>query len=160
MRPLIFAAKSVAPPARSIRPRGSVVRGLAMPACLALSLILWPQHGSAKKTERPEFDVLKAEFGLFYPTASGGSPAFVPAKVVPLVRDQAYGWVIVLKTKAKTVRWREEFTLPGSPATWGAPEPFGTRSTSDDGRTTITEREVTPKGGRDLQLLGCRARRP
>jgi hypothetical protein len=91
-------------------------------------------------------EVVRAAFGLFNP-AGTGQPPFVPGNLVPLVVNQAYGWVIVIKTSAKTVRWREEFTLPAEPATWGGPEPIGTRSMSDDRRTTITERDVSPQNG-------------
>ena len=91
-------------------------------------------------------EVVRAAFGLFNRPCTG-QPPFVPSGVVPLVPNQAYGWVMILKTDDKTVRWREEFTLPAAPATWGGPEPLGTRAMSDDGRTTITEREVTPQNG-------------
>jgi len=91
-------------------------------------------------------EVVKAEFGLFNALETG-RPPFIATPLVPLVVNQAYGWVIVLKTSEKTVRWREEFTLPAAPATWGGPERIGTRSMSDDGRTTITEREVTLHNG-------------
>lgn len=94
-----------------------------------------------------DVEIVRSEFGLFYPMAGDGQPAFVPTMSVPLLKGQAYGWVVEIKTKAKVVRWREDFTLPSSPATWGAPEPFGSRATSDDGRSTITEREVHPKNG-------------
>ena len=99
-----------------------------------------------KGREASSVEVVRAAFGLFNP-AGGGQPQFVPAKVVPLVVNQAYGWVMVIKTSAQTVRWREEFTLPAEPATWGGAEPIGTRSMSDDRRTTVTEREVTPQNG-------------
>jgi hypothetical protein len=91
-------------------------------------------------------EVLRAAFGLFSPAGSS-QPPFVATNRVPLVVDQAYGWVIVIKTSAKTVRWREEFTLPAAPATWGGPDPSATRSMSDDARTTITEREVSAQDG-------------
>ena len=72
------------------------------------------------------FEVVSAEFGLFNALETG-RPPFIATPLVPLVVDQSYGWVIVLRTSAKTVRWREEFI----------------RAMSDDARPTITEREVT-----------------
>ena len=47
---------------------------------------------------------------------------------MPLHEGQAYGWVIVVKTSDKTVRWREEFTPAGRDA-------------------AVTEREVTLYNG-------------
>ena len=76
------------------------------------------------------FEVVSAEFGLFNALETG-RPPFIATPLVPLVVDQSYGWVIVLRTSAKTVRWREEFI----------------RAMSDDARATITEREVTLHNG-------------
>ena len=76
------------------------------------------------------FEVVSAEFGLFNALETG-RPPFIATPLVPLVVDQSYGWVIVLRTSAKTVRWREEFI----------------RAMSDEGRPTITEREVTLHNG-------------
>ena len=80
--------------------------------------------------EEPRVEVVSAEFGLFNALETG-RPPFIATPLVPLVVDQSYGWVIVLKTSAKTVRWREEFI----------------RAMSDEGRPTITEREVTLHNG-------------
>lgn len=91
-------------------------------------------------------EVVKATFGLFNRQGTD-KPSFVPSNVVPLVVDQAYGWVMLIKADVSTVMWREEFTLPAAPATWGGPERLGTRAMSDDGRTVITEREVAPRHG-------------
>lgn len=87
-------------------------------------------------------EVVRAEFGLFNPPGSG-KPAFAPVKVVPLVPNQGYGWIILLRTDKQKIKWREEFTLPAKPGTWGEPEPLGARSVSSDGRVSMTEREVT-----------------
>lgn len=91
-------------------------------------------------------EVVGGEFGLFN-LSEPSKPAFVPAKVVPLAPNQAYGWIIRLRTDKAKIKWREEFTLPVKPATWGDPEPLGTRTVSNDGRTSITEREVSPTRG-------------
>ncbi|SFN66513.1 hypothetical protein SAMN05660284_02008 [Formivibrio citricus] len=54
---------------------------------------------------------------------------------------------MLLRTDKPKIKWREEFTLPAKPDTWGNPEPLGTRSVSTDGRVSITEREVSPERG-------------
>ena len=90
--------------------------------------------------------VLRAEFGLFNLSQSG-KPPFVPAKVVPLKPNQSYGWLIQLRTDKPKIRWKEEFTLPAKPNTWGDPEPIGARTVSSDGRVSVTEREVAPDRG-------------
>ncbi|WP_146076095.1 hypothetical protein [Caldimonas caldifontis] len=92
------------------------------------------------------YEVVRAEFGIFNQPNSG-KPAFVPATVVPLTPNQGYGWIMLLRTTKPKIRWREEFTLPAKPNTWGDPEPLGTRSVSTDGRTSVTEREVSPDRG-------------
>lgn len=91
-------------------------------------------------------EVIGGNFGLFN-FSDPSKPAFVPAIVVPLVPNQAYGWIIRLRTDKSKIKWREEFTLPVKPATWGDAEPLGTRSVSNDGRTSVTEREVSPERG-------------
>lgn len=85
--------------------------------------------------------VVRAEFGLF--NASG----FVPSNRVPLVEGQTYGWRIVVKTNKTKVRWREEFTLPVAPATWGDAETNGLNSVSSDKRVSVMEREESPVDG-------------
>ena len=91
-------------------------------------------------------EVVSAEFGLFNSLESG-KPTFVPATTVPLVPDQAYGWVIVLRTIKPTIKWREEFALPTKPSTWGDSESLGGTSVSGSGRVATTEKEVSPDGG-------------
>jgi len=91
-------------------------------------------------------EVVSSDFGLFYPPDSE-KLVFLPSRTVPLVPDQAYGWIIHLRTDKPKITWREEFVLPAKPATWGYSEPADTRHISADGRTTITERTVTPEDG-------------
>ena len=95
---------------------------------------------------RPAPEIVSGEFGLFELDTPQG-PRFTPATVVPLIENQSYGWVIHLRTNQPTVKWREEFVLPERPATWGEPEPIGKRSISTSGRTSVTEREVSPEKG-------------
>lgn len=87
--------------------------------------------------------IIRAEFGLFN-VSPQGKQTFVPATVVPMAPGQAYGWIIQLHTDKEKIRWLEEFTLPTQPSTWGENDPQVTRSVSNNGRTSITEREVAP----------------
>jgi hypothetical protein len=90
--------------------------------------------------------VIGGDFGLFN-LSDPSKPSFVPSASVPLVPDQAYGWIIRIRTDKAKIKWREEFTLPFRPWTWGPAEPLGTRSVSNDGQTSVTEREVSTDRG-------------
>lgn len=94
----------------------------------------------------PEVTIILAEFGLFNPLATG-EDLFVVSRKVPLKENQSFGWVIILGTKKPNIKWREELTLPVAPSTWGSKEAFGGHTISDDGRTSIIEREVMPYQG-------------
>ena len=91
-------------------------------------------------------EVIRADFGLINPPISD-KPTFIPSKMVPLIPNQGYGWFILLRTTKPKIKWREEFTLPVKPISWGNPESLGSRSVSTDGRVSVTEREVSPDGG-------------
>ncbi len=93
-----------------------------------------------------DVQIVRAEFGLFNRTPAGNM-SFSPAKTVPLVENQEYGWLILLKTKKPTVKWREEFTLPSPPATWGDAEAKGLYSISINRRVSTMERVVSPAEG-------------
>ena len=90
-------------------------------------------------------EVVSAKFGLFS-FDEGGKVQFVPTKTVPLSVDQAYGWIVVLKTNKLKIAWREEFTLPSAPATWGE-QPPGGQTVSPDQKVSVLEREVVLSGG-------------
>lgn len=92
------------------------------------------------------YEVVYADFGLFNHPNSG-KPPFLPSKVIPLTQYQSYGWVIHLRTDKQKIKWKEEFTLPEKPSTWGGPAVFGTQKISTDGRVSVTEREVSPNNG-------------
>lgn len=91
-------------------------------------------------------EIVGGHFGLF-DFSDSNKPKFVRAKVVPLIPNQAYGWIIRLRTDKSKIKWREEFSLPIKPATWGPAESSGSRSVSTDGRVSVTEREVSPDRG-------------
>ena len=94
-------------------------------AALGAWLAVWLPVAAAQQTGRVE--IVSAEFGLFNALETG-RPPFIPTPFVPLQEGQAYGWVIVVKTSEKSVRWREEFTPAGRDA-------------------AVTEREVTHYNG-------------
>jgi hypothetical protein len=88
-----------------------------------------------------QIEVISAEFGLFNPPESG-KPIFIPTRSVPFVENQVYGWIIVIKTNKPKIKWREEFTLPSSPITWGGSETQGLNTISHDRKTSVIEREI------------------
>jgi hypothetical protein len=87
-----------------------------------------------------------AAFGIIENSVDG-KPTFVRTNRVPLVENQKYGWVIRVPKNLKTVRWREEFTLPAPPNTWGEGEKDGIHAISADRRVSTTEREVPVRDG-------------
>jgi len=93
----------------------------------------------------PDLEVIRADFGRFDTTPSG-SWILTTSTSVPLKVGQHYGWSILLKTSKPAVKWREEFTLPSAPATWGggdAPDPR--RTVSSDRKTSVLEVEAVPE---------------
>jgi hypothetical protein len=93
-----------------------------------------------------DYEVIRAEFGII-DFDNAGKSVFIPTAVVPFKPEQSYGWIMLLRTAKAKISFREEFTLPVKPDTWGDPEPLGTRTLSADRRTAITERTVTPDRG-------------
>lgn len=94
---------------------------------------------------RSEVVIVRTDFGVVNLPESG-KPTFVSTKEVPMIENQGYGWIIQLETKKPRIRWREEFTLPSAPATWGDRE-TQKNSISGDGRVSVIEREVEPEDG-------------
>ncbi len=86
----------------------------------------------------------QAAFGVFNLTADGRVD-FKPTNTVPLTPNLEFGWVIGVATAKPTVKWREEFTVPTPPETWGPT--VGKHEISADRKVSILEREVTPEGG-------------
>ncbi len=87
--------------------------------------------------------MLKAEAGLFGPVDEVPQ-RFVPSRLLPLKDGQAFGWRLQVRTPSRSVRVREELTLPAEPKTWGDPEPGIKRKTLPDGRTVVTELHLEP----------------
>ncbi len=92
-----------------------------------------------------DIEILRTDFGLVNPPESG-KPAFISTKEVPMIENQGYGWIIHLQTKKPKIRWREEFTLPAAPTTWGDRE-AQKHSISEDKKVSVLEREVEPEDG-------------
>jgi hypothetical protein len=95
----------------------------------------------------PDIEVIHAEFGLFNPSPSG-EWVLTPSAIVPLKKGQHYGWSILLKTNKPRVKWREEFTLPSPPRTWGGDElPVANQTISQDHLTSVVEVDAIPIEG-------------
>lgn len=62
---------------------------------------------------------LQATFGIMRMNSNNDVLDFKPSRVVPLIDDQAYGWVLRLNKRKGKVRVLERFTMPATPATWG-----------------------------------------
>lgn len=99
-----------------------------------------PAHAAPAPPVQPSVQIEQAAFGVFTVTADGRVD-FKPTKTVPLTPNQEFGWVIGVMTTKPTVRWREEFTVPYPPETWGPVE--GKHEISADRKVSILEREVT-----------------
>jgi len=120
---------------------------LAAAASLALGAVGDAGAVVESQTElAPSVQIQEARFGLLN-TDADGKLSFVPATVVPLKEGQSYAWFVRMKTDKKQVKWREEFTLPAPPQSWGEPEAEGKRTFSADSRTSVTERVVEPVNG-------------
>jgi hypothetical protein len=103
-----------------------------------------PAYAAPGPQLEPLVQIEQYAFGLFNRTPDGRID-FRPVKTVPLTPDQSFGWVIGLTTTKSTVKWREEFTVPYPPETWGPVD--GKHELSADRKVSILEREVTPERG-------------
>jgi hypothetical protein len=106
---------------------------------LLLALGLGQPAGPAAASD---IEVFNAEFGVFENSPLG--VRFRVSKTVPLKAGKAYGWRIYLKTKKRSVHFREVFELPQAPKTWGLP---AGKQISADRKTSILERDVALTGG-------------
>jgi hypothetical protein len=103
-----------------------------------------PAYAAPAPRAEPAVQVEYAAFGVFDRTPDGRVD-FRPSKTVPLRPNQEFGWIIGVTTTKPTVKWREEFTLPAPPESWGPVE--GKHEISADRKVSILEREVTPERG-------------
>jgi len=92
------------------------------------------------------YEVIRTDFGsVSQPDQTKPDLVFTSTKVVPFKVGQGYGWSMNLRTNKQNIKWREEFTLPVKPSTWG--DLTKLQSVSADGRTLITDREVASNNG-------------
>jgi hypothetical protein len=103
-----------------------------------------PAQAAPAASAQPSVQIEQAAFGVFNQAADGRID-FKPTRTVPLTPNTEFGWVIGVTTPKPTFRWREEFTVPTPPETWGPVE--GKHEISADRKVSILEREVTPERG-------------
>jgi len=103
-----------------------------------------PAHAVPAPPAEPAVRIEQSAFGVFDRTPDGRVD-FKPSKTVPLTPNQEFGWIIGVTTTKPTVKWREEFTVPTPPETWGPTE--GKHEISADRKVSILEREVTLERG-------------
>lgn len=112
------------------------------PYLLTLFVFLFVPDVWGNISNHPEvsiIEIVSAEFGLFNPPESE-KPFFIPTRSVPFIENQEFGWIIMIKTNKSKVKWREEFTLPSPPESWGEGEAQGINTISYDRKTSVTER--------------------
>jgi len=86
--------------------------------------------------------VVSSVFGTF-----GGFRFLEATNHIPYYVNQGYGWRLKLKTQARSVHWREEFSLPAVPQTWGTQVPGERETFQDGGQKCVTESDVAPVNG-------------
>jgi hypothetical protein len=103
-----------------------------------------PAYAAPAPPAEPAVQIEQSAFGVFNRTPDGRVD-FKPTKTVPLTPNQEFGWIIGVTTSKPTVRWREEFTTPAPPESWGPIE--GKHEISADRKVSILERETEPQRG-------------
>ncbi len=134
-----------------MKPLSAIAFTLAL-ALPAVSLAQSPAPSSAPA------EIVNSAFGLFQVDANSQA-SFHATSVVPLIEKQSYGWVMRVKTDKATVHYREEFTLPAAPKTWGTESSPDIRVRGDQ-LTSVTERDVEPKNGVILNVWNVAAGDP
>lgn len=92
----------------------------------------------------PSSLIIASEFGLFE-RGLGEELLLVVADRISNVTGQIYGWRIKLDISDEWITLREEMQLPERPQIWNI-EKHGT-SISQDGKTSVIEKEVQPSNG-------------
>ena len=113
---------------------------LAVGGLLSASLV-----ASSFAATEPEVRVGGSAFVLV-DTTEGAKEPLKLASVVPLVPGQVFGWIMEVDTTKDVVHWREEFSLPEAPASWGG-EAEGHYILSADRRVATSERATAPTKG-------------
>ena len=120
---------------------------------LALMAGAGPLHakdGSAPPSQKPEIEIVSAEFGRFEVSNTPDETIFVPAIVVPHRSGQRYGWVIELRSAPRSVSVREEYLLAptASAAVEGANAADGSRTLVLPRRSQVSQRQLVPVDNR------------
>ncbi|MDO9430084.1 MAG: hypothetical protein Q7T84_02160 [Phenylobacterium sp.] len=104
---------------------------------LSLACALLSPVAALAQAAPAETEILHATSGVF----GQSDDSFRPTRDVSLAQRDAYGWIIQVRTDKPVIRWREEFTLPARASNWGV-DGDSQITVADDGRTSVTEREV------------------
>ena len=121
------------------------MRALAL-VCALFSIAASAPPDAKKVIPETEFQIVRSELVLVHGLESN-EPRFEATKKVPHKPGQSFGWVIELQTQKPKVKWREEFTLPTPPRTWGPTEKQDKRRISEDQKVSVIEREVELERG-------------
>lgn len=114
--------------------------------CALLSIAASSPPGAKKVIPESEFEIVRSELVLVHGMESS-EPRFEATKKVPLKPGTSFGWVVELRTQKPKIKWREVFTLPTAPRTWGPTEQEDKRRISEDKKVSVIEREVVPERG-------------
>ena len=93
----------------------------------------------------PDLELVSAEFGLVK-NAEDGTIEIVPAKSIPLVAGQGFGWRLHFRTTRKVLALREELVLPAAPKEWTS-DGDPAFKLSPDGKIAKTEAVVVLADG-------------
>ncbi len=104
-------------------------------------------HSTSSYLEIDKDKVVSSAFGIVTSFNYNQIPIIVPSKEIPLISGQSYGWIIELKTNKPNIKWREEFTLPVKPSTWGDEPTIGSRIITNNGKTSLIEQETYGTNG-------------
>lgn len=108
---------------------------------LIFCLLTFGNNAVAAQPDAKPFEIMFSEFGLI--NIEAGKESFTPSRLIKLDTHSSYGWLIRLATDKTGITWREEFTLPVKPETWGDLQKG--QSISKDGKTSIIERTTSPE---------------
>ena len=96
-------------------------------------------------SQRPEVEVVRAEFGLF-DVSNPRETLFEPTLVVPHRVGQRYGWIIELRPQKRSLEVREEYLLPSKAKEATADN--GTVVIPFERRNQVSQRQLVPQDGR------------
>lgn len=71
------------------------------------------------KNMHSDSQLISSKVGIKAGDGKGACEGIIETQTIPQSTGQVYGWCIQLKTSQTKVRWREVFTTPSSPGSWG-----------------------------------------